>query len=59
MDKKLAKIVKELIVPSIEIIMNKINLNIQTLNNAKGKPEYGSIEASGLDLKAGIESNNY
>ena len=36
--------------------MNEINLNIQILNNAKGKPEYGSIEASGLDLKAGIEN---
>ena len=34
--------------------MNKINLNIQILNNAKGEPEYGSLEASGLDLKAGI-----
>ena len=30
--------------------MNEINLNIQILNNAKGIPEYGSIEASGLDL---------
>ena len=36
--------------------MNEINLNIQILNNAKGKPEYGSKEASGLDLKAGIEN---
>ena len=36
--------------------MNEINLNIQVLNNAKGKPEYGSIGASGLDLKAGIDS---
>ena len=36
--------------------MNEINLNIQILNNAKGEPEYGSIEASGLDLKAGIDS---
>ena len=35
--------------------MNEINLNIQILNNAKGEPEYGSIEASGLDLKAGID----
>ena len=38
------------------MIMNEINLNIQILNNAKGKPEYGSIEASGLDLKAGIDN---
>ena len=37
--------------------MNEINLNIQILNNAKGEPEYGSIEASGLDLKAGIANN--
>ena len=36
--------------------MNKINLNIQILNNAKGKPEYSSLEASGLDLKAGIDN---
>ena len=36
--------------------MNEINLNIQILNNAKGEPEYGSIEASGLDLKAGINN---
>ena len=36
--------------------MNSINLNIQILNNAKGKPEYGSLEASGLDLKAGIDN---
>ena len=36
--------------------MNEINLNIQILNNSKGKPEYGSIEASGLDLKAGIDN---
>ena len=36
--------------------MNEINLNIQILNNAKGEPEYGSIEASGLDLKAGIDN---
>ena len=36
--------------------MNEINLNIQILNNARGKPEYGSIEASGLDLKAGIDN---
>ena len=35
--------------------MNEINLNIQILNNAKGNPEYGSLEASGLDLKAGID----
>ncbi len=39
-----------------KIIMNEINLNIQILNNARGKPEYGSIEASGLDLKAGIDN---
>ena len=37
--------------------MNQINLNIQLLKNAKGIPEYGSIEASGLDLRAGIENN--
>ena len=37
--------------------MKEINLKIQILNNAVGKPEYGSIEASGLDLKAGIEKN--
>ena len=36
--------------------MNEINLNIQILNNAKGEPEYGSLEASGLDLKAGINN---
>ena len=36
--------------------MNEIILNIQILNNAKGEPEYGSIEASGLDLKAGIDN---
>ena len=36
--------------------MNEINLNIQILNNAKGEPEYGSLEASGLDLKAGIDN---
>ena len=36
--------------------MNEINLNIQILNNAKGEPEYGSIEASGFDLKAGIDN---
>ena len=36
--------------------MNEINLNIQILNNAKGKPEYSSLEASGLDLKAGINN---
>ena len=36
--------------------MNEINLNIQILNNAKGEPEYGSTEASGLDLKAGIDN---
>ncbi len=37
--------------------MNKINLKIQILDNAVGKPEYESLQASGLDLKAGIESN--
>ena len=37
--------------------MNEINLKIQILNNSVGKPEYGSIQASGLDLKAGIEKN--
>ena len=36
--------------------MHSINLNIQLLNNAKGKPEYSSLEASGLDLKAGINN---
>ena len=36
--------------------MHSINLNIQLLNNAKGKPEYSSLEASGLDLKAGIDN---
>ncbi len=35
--------------------MNEINLNIQVLNNAKGEPQYSSQEASGLDLKAGID----
>ena len=35
--------------------MRKINIKIQVLNNAVGKPEYGSLQASGLDLKAGIE----
>ena len=37
--------------------MKEINLKIQILNNAVGKPKYGSIQASGLDLKAGIEKN--
>tara|TARA_E500000178_G_scaffold108283_1_gene108032 strand:+ start:160 stop:606 length:447 start_codon:yes stop_codon:yes gene_type:complete len=37
--------------------MKEINLKIQILNNAVGKPEYGSIQASGIDLKAGIEKN--
>ena len=37
--------------------MKEINLKIQILNNSAGKPEYGSFEASGLDLKAGIEEN--
>ena len=36
--------------------MNEISLNIQILNNSKGQPEYGSLEASGLDLKAGIDN---
>ena len=36
--------------------MNKINLKIQLLNNAQGEPEYSSKEASGLDLKAGIDN---
>ena len=36
--------------------MHSINLNIQLLSNAKGKPEYSSLEASGLDLKAGIDN---
>ena len=35
--------------------MKKINIKIQVLNNAVGKPEYGSLQASGLDLKGGIE----
>ena len=35
--------------------MKEINIKIQVLNNAVGKPEYGSLQASGLDLKAGIE----
>ena len=35
--------------------MNEIKLNIQILNNAKGNPEYGTLQASGLDLKAGID----
>ncbi len=37
--------------------MKEINLKIQILNNAVGKPEYGSLQASGLDLKAGINKN--
>ena len=37
--------------------MKAINLKIEILNNAVGKPEYGSLQASGLDLKAGIEKN--
>ena len=37
--------------------MKEINLKIQILNNAVGKPEYGSIQASGIDLKAAIEKN--
>ena len=37
--------------------MKEINLKIQILNNAVGKPEYGSLQASGLDLKAGIDKN--
>ena len=37
--------------------MNEINLNIQILDNAIGKPEYGSNQASGLDLKAGISND--
>ena len=35
--------------------MKEINLKIQILNNAVGKPEYGSLHASGLDLTAGIK----
>ena len=27
-------------------------LNIQMLENAQGNPEYGSLEASGLDIRA-------
>ena len=37
--------------------MKEINWKIQILNNAVGKPEYGSIQASGIDLKAAIEKN--
>jgi len=37
--------------------MKVIKLNIELLNNSNGKPEYGSDEASGIDLKAGIESD--
>ena len=37
--------------------MKEINLKIQILDNAVGKPEYGSLQASGLDLKAGIKKN--
>ena len=37
--------------------MHKIKLNIQILDNAKGNPEYGSEEASGLDLKAAIQND--
>ena len=36
--------------------MQKISVNIQILKHATGIPEYGSEEASGLDLKAGIEN---
>ena len=34
--------------------MPEIDLNIQMLENAQGNPEYGSLEASGLDIRAGI-----
>ncbi len=34
--------------------MQEIKVNIKLLNNANGKPEYGSAEAAGLDLRAGI-----
>ena len=37
--------------------MKEINLKIQILKNSVGKPDYGSLQASGLDLKAGIEKN--
>ena len=36
--------------------MKKLNLNIQLLENSVSKPEYGSSEAAGLDLKAGIKN---
>ena len=35
--------------------MPKIDLNIQLLENAQGNPEYSSLEASGLDIRAGID----
>ncbi|OUU62536.1 MAG: deoxyuridine 5'-triphosphate nucleotidohydrolase [Alphaproteobacteria bacterium TMED62] len=37
--------------------MKEINVKIQILNNAVGKPEYSSLQASGLDLKAGVKKN--
>mgnify|MGYP001467155399 CR=1 FL=1 len=37
--------------------MKEINLKIQILKNSVGKPDYGSLQASGLDLKAGIKKN--
>lgn len=37
--------------------MQRVKLKIQILENANGEPEYGSDEASGLDLKAGIDNN--
>ena len=36
--------------------MKKLNLNIQLLENSVSEPEYGSSEAAGLDLKAGIKN---
>ena len=37
--------------------MKKINLNINLLENDKGKPQYESLGASGFDLKAGINKD--
>ena len=36
--------------------MKVLNLNIQILNNLASKPEYGSSEAAGLDLKAAMNN---
>ena len=35
--------------------MKNIKINIELLNNAKGIPEYGTKDAAGLDLRAGVD----